>query len=337
MRNSGRSAVWHISQRCSCCASAAEPARDEPARAGLAVRDGWLPNVGQQLHRSVAQAHLALEQKGDLGEDIAAVRVLGRKLDCPVELYDGPTARRRRKQVHSDERRTRESRGHNGERRRVARWLSYRSPDGAQADVGAPLAGGCDPVDGSDDASRCDDDPKGVALRLDELLNEGAVTEVPRLLADAYESVHVHVLVVAPPYLTTPTSEAGLHHHWGVEGRRRASVTNVCGRRVRYIVASEHPRGEELVVCSEKCRRVVQNAHSPCAQGAECPEPIVDSVESGQDVEASQRAVTRLQHLERFGRAHPLPAVSADQRARECVVRRRIAAREQCKSHGLSA
>ncbi len=117
-----------------------------------------------------------------LGEHVDPLGVLRRELDRPVQLDDDPTTVRRRQEVDADE----SGPGHvcrrHGQCTRLAWRIADRTADSAKTDVGTPLAGGGDPVNGPDHTSCGHDDPKVVAMGRHELLYEprGAGTSSPR-------------------------------------------------------------------------------------------------------------------------------------------------------------
>lgn len=92
-------------------------------------------------------------------EDVfAADAVVGREVDCAVELEDDPPTIARREKVYSDEIGPDGSRGSESDQARL-RWERSAVAAAAECDVRPPLARRSDPFDGTDDLACRDKDP----------------------------------------------------------------------------------------------------------------------------------------------------------------------------------
>jgi len=137
--------------------------------------------------------------------------------------------------------------------------------------VRAPLARRGVASGGADDLSAGDDEPQVVRRPRDELLDESAVLEEPRLETNILEAPAELPLALAQEHVTPPAAETGLHHDrkLKIDGAFRRRHVSPSG--VRDACRAEPARRFELVVGADQRVRAIQDADAAPSQRLQQP------------------------------------------------------------------
>ena len=199
-------------------------------------------------------------------------------------------------QVNADELGAGRGGGANREQERIGRRVDGNASC-PEADVRAPLPLGGDPRDRPDRHARRDDDAKVVPRRLDQLLHEHALLLEPRLVLEFAKVAAESDLVLAANHVAAPATETRLDYD-GTTSRAGPgpSGCNSLVQGMRQPLSLEETCRQQLVVDSEQGSGAIEHPDTPGGERPERPEPVLDTVQLGRDVEPADRGVARTEH-----------------------------------------